>query len=216
MQEMLEYRYHARDLQIASLYQKDLTKLEQEANTLKEELTAYFHLMVGTPYFLINEIGHQLFQNPAQKSEMLSAAIIYNTKFNLIRYLYAHISRAASDKITTTVNLDSNADFLTYLPSYELIFPEPETIKHLIKEATTRASDLFIESFAPKLPIIRPRRDIALRMYPVTAAISPRESIFLVPSDVEGIHLKLVYLENAAFPIRSIYIQSLDQSTSNS
>lgn len=207
--ELIDYRYHARDLQIESIIDQAEATERAEAQLLQSELTILIRLL-HTPQFLLPSTTKRFFQDSDQQSQILETAIYFQVRVNFLRNLLHHLEVAALNRSTQTLYLDADPTFSRLLSSYELILPSPNHLPELISTATQTASDRLLEAIGTHTPLLRPRRDIALRTYPSTASISPYESLFYIDSDIEGVSLKLVYPTNTHFPQRFLYIKSLD------
>lgn len=208
-QELIDYRYHARELQIESIIEQTDAASDAEAQLLQPQLTTLLQVM-HTPQFLLPSILERFFKDSAQQSQILETAIAFQVRINFLRNLLHHLEVAAINHSTQTLHLDSDLTFSHLLPPYGLILPSSDHLPELISTATQIASDQLLEAIGTQTPLLRPRRDIAFLMHTAQPTLVPGEQMVTIPSAVEGVGLKLVFPPNQNFAKRFLYIHSLD------
>lgn len=209
MHELLNYRYHARNIQLTCLTDQAEASIAAQAITLQPQLTALATLM-RTPQFLVPHLLDQYFKNPAQRAQALATAISFKIGTNFRQYLLDQLRDAALIHAIQSVSLDQNGHFSQLIPPYHLVFPDTEALKNLTNQSLQQAAEALLETIGINSPITRPRRDLALLISQGTSAVTAGENIFLISTSIEEVYLKLVYPRQSLFPNRFLYIQTLE------
>lgn len=208
-QELLEHRYHARDLQLAAIDENTSTVIDAEFQLIQRQISILHYLLQHTDPTELPHAISEIFHNSEDQRHTLQTAIQFQLDLNFTLFLFQTIRTAAEHRATLTAQLENNPDFAKILPDYQPLLPLELDLKLLVASGTARGAERFIQAIGVQIPVTNPRRDLAQRIYP-NQAFNNHEVVLYSPSAVEGILLKLFYPQGQDFPQRYIYIRTLD------
>lgn len=206
--ELLDYRYHARDLQLLQLWQKCESTILDNSDLLRPQLVT-LETLLYTPKFFLPSALDRFFKSPQHQTEILSSAIGFRIEANFVKFLYELLIQTASHRSSLDIELDQSFEYQHQLPGYNMFFASSETLAQITTDSMHQGSDHLLKSIDTQTPIPNPRRDIAFLMHTAQPTLVPGEQIVTIPSAVEGVGLKLVFPPDQNFAKRFVYIHSL-------